>query len=281
MCIRDSRRGDLFDQLVMEFNLQIHNNSHTPTYSRYNAESCIDVVMSRDLPWEVEGWTVLTEHNGSDHRTVTFSMTAESLVDPPSRSWGCVDWPAFTSFLASRSPYLPPNLDQRKLDKLLSKFYYDINLALDKCSKKNSPRRRKNNLWYTDELAGMAKGVANLYKKFRRNTSYRERYRTALKNYRKGIKKARLDSWRKYQESIDSIAKASKYSKVLNSKGRTKLSCLRTANGTLTDPGADTLQRLMEVHFPSSADKQKTSIQNLVKQYIKKPINYLDLVYPH
>ena len=31
----------------------------------------------------------------------------------------------------------------------------------------------------------------------------------------------------------------------------------------------------------SIVGKQKTSIQNLVKQYIKKPINYLDLVYLH
>ena len=186
-------RGDQFDQIIMEFQLQVHNNSHTSTYVRNGASSCIDVTLTRDFPWEID-WAVSENFNGSDHRTISFSTRLAGREDEKVRAWGSINWPEFTQILSNKSPHIPDILDQRKLDKLLAKVYHDINYALDKTSKEVRVRRRKNNLWYTEELSLMSREVAGLYKKFRRSSTYGNKYKTVLKKYRKEIWKARRKS---------------------------------------------------------------------------------------
>ena len=125
----------------MQNNLQIHNNSHEPTYRGYNAQSCIDVVISRDLPLEIENWRVVDTYNGSDHNTVRFRINYWQSDENLSRARNRTDWPKFTEVLSTKKVYIPEFIDQRKLDKLVSKFYYEINSALDKSGKMVGSKR--------------------------------------------------------------------------------------------------------------------------------------------
>ena len=129
------------------------------------------MVLSRDLPWDITNWLVDESYNGSDHRTVRFRIE-ESIEEVKQRSWGSICWSRFTDELSKKVIYIPPKLDQRKLDKLLAKFYGAVNEALDKAGEyKNVRKRRKMNLWYTSELSALRKEVGKAHKQYIRNLS--------------------------------------------------------------------------------------------------------------
>jgi len=77
-CPADDARGDLLANFCASLDLAVCNRGSTPTYTRYNARSIVDVTFVRaDSDWEVIDWRVLSDVGSeSDHCYVAYGLQA-------------------------------------------------------------------------------------------------------------------------------------------------------------------------------------------------------------
>ena len=108
--------------------------------------------------------------------------------------------------------------------------------------------------WYTDDLAEMAKKVRKAYllQRDKPSTLHRQEYLKVQKKYKKACIKARRDSWRSFASQADNVQKMATLNKILQKKQNNKIDILQKTNGALSDPGQDTVQTLLEAHFPAA-----------------------------
>ena len=83
-------------------------------------------------------------------------------------------------------------------------------------------------------------------------------YRVREKSYRKLCRKAKTADWRYMVESQNSRDSINKLRKILEVNSRNALGVLNKPNGSVTEPGNDTLQYLLKAHFPSISETKET-----------------------
>ena len=84
-------------------------------------------------------------------------------------------------------------------------------------------------------------------------------YINALDRYNIAIKKAKIQSWRKYCQGIDKIPSGARFMKILKSDSRNTIRILKRADGSFTMTGQETLKVLLETHFLDSKEVYKLS----------------------
>ncbi|XP_020296446.1 uncharacterized protein LOC109861283 [Pseudomyrmex gracilis] len=85
---------------------------------------------------------------------------------------------------------------------------------------------------------------------FLKNDIHWEAFRSSQQKYSKEIKKSKCKSWRRFCESIESAPEASRLHRILSLDHRPQLGCLKLPTGNVTEKATDTLEHLLEVHFP-------------------------------
>lgn len=93
-------RGSALEDVLMNLDLEIINNSHVPTFRCARGKSCIDLTVTHFLEREVNGWDVDTGYNGSDHSTISYSVTCQATSNTMIRDWDKADWTSFSTTLS-------------------------------------------------------------------------------------------------------------------------------------------------------------------------------------
>ena len=251
-------RGEIFEEFTLSHGLTIENVGDQPTFEviRNNKlfQSCIDVTLSNDGS-NISNWRVDRSYNGSDHNTILFSISTTKPVAQEARLWNKADWPVFRDVLAQTEFHIPTMVNNKKLDKMVALLNHSILLAMNKAVPliriKNKPTPSH---WYTDDLKSLSSKVRAAYDKMRRTMDVNDEdsYKELQVEYRRACKKARRSSWQKFTADTDSIKKMAFLNKILQRQQNNKIDVLVRADGTSTEPGADTLQALVRTHFPKA-----------------------------
>ena len=97
---KDTRRGNMVQWLMVEFNLVLLNEGDVPTFQNANGSSVIDLTMTSPECIElVSSWGVITRANGSDHRTIE----TRYLTQPPEKVMRRSSWRLKRARIMSRS----------------------------------------------------------------------------------------------------------------------------------------------------------------------------------
>ena len=72
-------------------------------------------------------------------------------------------------------------------------------------------------------------------------------------------KQAQTKGWNEFTDSTDSFDKMNVLRKIFEGKSSEKLGTLEKPDGTLTDPGEDTLNLLIQTHFPDATGTTPTT----------------------
>ena len=148
-----NKRGEAVEDFILANNIKIENTGRVPTFNSHLGNSIIDVTLSKNLPFSIKNWKVELNFNGSDHRTITFDLIKEREITQPYRPWHKANWPLFTNKLKTLHVNLPEKITDKKLDKVVSRFYKCIISALDEaCPMTKRRTRDKHNPWFTDEI---------------------------------------------------------------------------------------------------------------------------------
>ena len=257
-----NERGKHFEEFILQYNLKVENRGEAPTYHQFrtngSVDTCIDITLSRNLV-PLHDWRVHSEaFNGSDHKTITWSLPLDMGPKQLIRPWKRADWKVFTNKIAEHDfSEIPQNFTARKADKFLDRIYRVINGALDEaCPKREARPSPLETKWYGNDQRYLFNRTKRRFKAYIRDKSARRRksYISAKRIYSKSCRKAKRASWRKFVEGTPDEFNMAILARIAQRKEKREINTLLKDDNTLTEPGADTIKRLMEAHFPAAVD---------------------------
>ena len=250
-------RGKHFEDFIVRNMLKVENVGDVPTFQCERANSVIDVTLTKKF--SVWNWHVDQEFNASDHNSIYFQLEADPVPEREVRPWQKADWRKFTDTLDKARP-IPERMTCKKLDNELNKLYNDINIALEAaCPKFKAKWKPKKTEWYSDKIAALHFKVKKQYRKAM-STEVRDefdKYETLRKKFRRRCRRAKAITWRKFVVETPGEHKMAVLSRIALHKDRQNLNVLYNTDGSVTEPGLETIDRLAQVHFPQAIPHQQ------------------------
>ena len=238
-----NRRGEEFEEFIIKHGLFVENQGTEPTFSvtRLGKEvsSCIDVTLSRGFGERVNNWRVEERFNGSDHRTLYFDVDMSTEIGGIwRRNWPKTNWKVFADKLENnrRFLYVPENIDEKKLDRMVNKLYKCINLALDEASPMvRGSVGRDHFEWYDEDHKRLSQKVNRAYIKYVKNRSelHYERYKKLALKYKNKCRRDRSRAWKKFSDQLREAKDIARISKALQGKERSAVNLLELPDGSV------------------------------------------------
>lgn len=266
-------RGKLFEEFILSNNLHVENRGVAPTYHAFrrgqNIDTYIDVTLSKGLV-PLSNWRVNdSAFNGSDHHTISWSLPLDLPPRPLIRPWLKAKWAVFSKHISDYEFDIPEELSTRKVEKLLKRWYKVINDALDKaCPKRETKLSPLEMDWYGADLKFLKNRAKRKYLIHRRSSCPRKRkaFVRAKRAYNRACKRGRRESWRMFVEKTPNETNMAALFKIAQRRDRRSINTLVKLDGTLSDPGEETIKMLTDAHFPAAQigtipfkhDKEKT-----------------------
>ena len=256
-----NERGKIFEEFILNNNLHVENRGDTPTYHAFrrgqNIDTFIDVTLSKGLV-PLQNWRVHElSFNGSDHHTITWQVPLSLGVRPLIRPWLKADWKVFTEHIRDYDFHIPETLTTRKIDKLLCRWYKVIGEGLDKACPLRQAKLSPAELdWYGRDqryLKNRAKRKY-LFHKGSACPKRRKAYLRAKKAYGRSCKRAKNQSWRLFVEKTPNESNMAVLFKIAQRRDKRNINTLLNADGSLTNPGAETIKKLTDTHFPAAQE---------------------------
>lgn len=256
-----NERGKIFEEFILNNNLHVENRGETPTYHAFrrgqNIDSCIDVTLSKGhIP--VQNWRVHElSFNGSDHHTITWHVPLEIRDRPLIRPWLKADWKVFTAHIRDYDFHIPETLTTRKVDKLLCRWYKVIGEGLDKACPLRKAKLSPAELdWYGRDQRYLKNRAKRKYLFHKGSTCPKRRkaYIRAKRAYGKSCKRARNQSWRIFVEKTPNESNMAVLFKIAQRRDKRNINTLLKTDGSLTNPGAETIRKLTDTHFPAAQE---------------------------
>ena len=274
-CDETDSRGSQLEEFVITHDLHVLNVGHTPTFqpARYDSASgrygtIIDVTLLLGDRRKVQNWHVKNENFHSDHKMIEMSLVDKKISDPVVQK---VDWNNFLSHLEADLQDLSYNLWCPDIvEKEAKALAAAITNALNKSSF-STPQRPKSARWWSNELQQKWTKVNSLWREsVQRPTDVaKDNYKAAKKALVKDLRRAKRQKWKEFCESIEDPKSMALFNKVLNSSPYQKVGLLKQSDGTFTRSVKDSINLLMNEHFPDSVNvplkghKKRTSTYNL------------------
>ena len=92
------------------------------------------------------------------------------------------------------------------------------------------------------------------------------KYKRTRNRYNYEIRSAKRASWKKFTESLVAVPEISRLQRALRGDRQTRVGAFRLATGELTATMDDSLNHLMDVHFPGSRDCLQPSLEGLSRR---------------
>ena len=254
------------------------------TFESSQAKTIIDITLSAGLSLSVTNWRVDKSLNFSDHNSIVFELQTEMITPKPRRPWHKADWNVFKQELRERSITLRETITEQRMEKALDKFYTNINKALDEACPKEQPKViDKNNPWWTPELQTERKALAKLYKtKCRHPTAVNIAiYKQNKTTFARHCRQAQTKGWNSFTADTDSLEKMNVLRKIMEGHTTNTIGTLEKQDGSITDPGVDTISTLISTHFPDATDTRPTEYHDKIIYLSEVKQANIDWIRPH
>ena len=254
-------RGKIFEEFILRNNLHVENRGDATTYHAFRRgqriDSAINVTLTKDLI-PLHNWRVHDgSFNGSDHHTISWTLPIEMEDRPLIRPWLKADWKVFREHLEDHDFHIPEILTTRKLDKLLWRWYKAVDDALNAACPKRLAKLSPAELdWYGKEQRFLKNRAKRKYQAQKDSTCPKRRkaYVKAKRAYGRSCRKAKKESWRMFVEKTPNESNMSTLFKIAQRRDKRNINTLLNADGSLTEPGAETIRMLTDTHFPAAQE---------------------------
>lgn len=265
-----NERGKDFQELIIQNNLQVENALTFHAFRRGELiSSHIDVTLTKNIV-PLHNWRVWNRSfSGSDHHTITWSLPLELTQRPPIRPWLKAKWGVFSKEVSDFEFEYPENLNSKKIDKLVDRWYKVINEALDKDCLKRPPKPSPAEMdWYGSDHRFLKNRAKRKYLAQADGSCPKKRkaYLKAKKAYSRACKKGRREAWRMFIEKTPDKSNMAALFKIAQKRDKRSINTLIKPDNALTAPGVETIQMLTDTHFPAASK----GIQNIVHYTSKK-----------
>lgn len=252
-------KGEAFTEFCLENNLFLANKGNISTFVRSGdngPQSIIDLtVVTEKMLGLISDWEVCTEHAGSDHRQIHFSIDAPTPDNIMTRAKRRTNWKSFQRQLEmlELTMNLPDTLDSHQLDQAALRFNDILLKAYENSSKIVKKHIRYKQCWFTAKLEEKRAEVNRLKRVADSSKTIlnRGKYIKAKNEYKKAIKAAKREDFRKTVEKLAGVKDYAKLHKFFEQGSVKQICAVETDDGKFTRSIDETLKVLMEKHFPN------------------------------
>lgn len=249
-------RGEGLLEFLSSNNVDICNNGNKATFVNAIREEVLDLTLcSPTISDKIVNWHVSDETSLSDHKHIVFEWVGGKTLRATYRDPKKTNWDQYVQHLQTAITTSPSRIETvselESASALLNETI--INAYNRSCPIKQSSSSR-DVPWWNKKLEGLRKNSRRLFNKAKRTSDWTE-YRRALTEYNNEIRKSKRRSWVQMCESIDSTPIVSRLQKTLSKDHSNDLGNLKRCDGSFTNGPRDTLDLMMETHFPGSVVK--------------------------
>jgi ribonuclease HI len=257
-------RGEYLLDFLNTNNLEILNKGNHPTYRHegLDREEVIDLTFcSTYLKPIICNWHVSKEITLSDHRYIYFGLKTETPTLDSVRIPRLTDWNAYRQSLQLRTETFALNInDTIDLDEHAEKLTSAVIQAFQEGCPVRTRKAKRKVPWWNDKLEKMRRDLRRL-SNHARDSENRQRYKQALTDYNKEIRRSKRSSWRNFCDEVSDLPAASRIKKILCKDHSNGIGTLKKADGNSTESPKESLELLMSTHFPGSIEVERSCFE--------------------
>ncbi|XP_037930262.1 uncharacterized protein LOC119664997, partial [Teleopsis dalmanni] len=256
----DNKRGEYLLDYIMTVGLSIANKGSKPTFINAIREEVLDLTLcTRGIEESIWNWRVSDEVSLSDHQHIRFEIPSISEKQDKVYRPRKTNWLRYRDLVGSENFSLARPLRTREEIELAANHLGEVLLtSFHNSTVAGNASIRGKVPWWNSQLANKRKLVRSLFNRAKRSGSW-EQYRTALTDYNNSIRQSKRASWRSHCDSIDRLPEAARLHKALNKVKTNEVGLLKKPDGSFTTGREDTLEFLLQTHFPGSVSGPPTS----------------------
>lgn len=255
-CNNTNKRGEDLVDFLASTDLHVINRGHQPTFVTATRSEILDITLaSTQLVSRIKSWHVDQQDSMSDHKIIQFEISFK-VFSVPYRNKKKTDWEKYEIIVDEQLATLPLSelLSTNDIEDRVEFITNTLVTSFKKCcSLKRVKPGGRCVPWWSKQLAEL-RIKTRAQQRRARLTSLEEdwdEYRQVRNLYNKLVRKQKRLSWRRYCAAIMSHSDAARLVKLLRSDPLIKLGPLEKSDGSYTKGPEETLDFLLETHFPS------------------------------
>ncbi len=255
-------RGTLVEDFIFGQDLTLENIGNMPTFIGRGTETSIDITLTMNLD-SITNWHVSNKNMFSDHKMICFNLNLASNIPEKTRLYRKTDWKAFRKILEDYQYDLEGTAwDTQRIDNLAQSMTTNIALALDKTSSW-SPRsnKYKSKAFWNEELYALKNKANCLYRKYMKAGSQEnwDNYLTAKHMLQRELRRSKSKTWKDFCTNTKNVTETAQLNKLIHKKENRSIGLMKLDDGTETSNPVETLNLLLDVHFPGSLTMDSTN----------------------
>ena len=258
-----NQRGiDLLDFLLLE-NLIVCNTGSKPTFVVKNRKEVLDITfVNNQMINFIKDWNVSDIEALSDHKAIDFNVDFNPDVNSNNfRNVRKTNWGRFREVLDVNRENSGSIYD---INQSAQALHNDIIDAFNKSCKQVKGRSKGLPSWWTPELTNLKREVARLKRRVDRHSTEarQEEYRISRNNLSYQVKKAKNVGWQRLCNDMTKLDTAAKIQKVMKTGSKQELGSLLKPDGSYTTSTQESLQVLLDTHFPGETNPENEASLN-------------------
>lgn len=248
-------RGELLFEFILLNNLVIKNRGNHPTFFNKLRKEVIDITISNNSDsLKIDKWRVYKQCSFSDHYRILFEIDYPDVKQTPFRNPRKTNWDRFTELVNRKIGDTPEDsldMTTNDIDMKINEFSDILITSYNESCPLSKPPKKANSAWWTPELKSLRSETRRFFNraKFSKSSEDWNIYRQSFNKFKKLIRTAKRDSWTSFCEGIENTNEAARLRKVI-SKEPSIPNFLQRSDGSFTETSKETLELLMETHFP-------------------------------
>jgi ribonuclease HI len=271
----DDRGQNLLD-FISSNSLSIMNTGNKPTFVSLNAtqaSSVIDLTLvSVNSTHLIQNWRVSDNNYNSDHKSIVFEVKLKSHIAAPVYNKRSTNWKLFSEKLETKLIGRDWVIEStHQLEECSSALSTILNETFYECCSLNRRPKHFAKRWVNREIERRSKNVNRLLRRAQKTKrpEHWEAFRRENKIHKKESKKAKIRNWRAFTQEISSIKEASRLQKILETGSKPCIASLKKPDGSYTTTLEETLDLLVQTHFPDCIELEREmdllTVNNLIR----------------
>lgn len=249
-----NQRGEYLLDFIISNNLEILNRGTKPTFQTRNRQERIDVSLaSFGISSQICNWRVDDEPSLSDHKYIQMEI---KRIDKPERVYRNPRNTNWEKYRQDLSLNLTNIKTVTKTITDIEEVCLQLQEAIQTSYHENCAETRQTTSkqkWWNANLEKLRKNTRKLFNKAKKTGNW-EAYQQTLTEYNKEIRKAKIESWKKFCSEVENTSDSARIQKIL-AKGPTEpTGTIEKPDGNFTRNGEETLGLLLQTHFPDSSE---------------------------
>lgn len=275
-CPQSDVRGGHLHDFITSNRLCLMNTGSAHTFHTDTRKSIIDITLAtRKMQRFLSNWKVDSSESHSDHKFIELELPNIPTRVLVTRNKRETDWVRYSRKLERRTARVSWTCNDRVSLDLKAQRLADILMkSYSESSREKLVKARHYMDWYSKGIASERTKLRKLGKiahkaleegRINADTLLTE-YRNKRNKYHRTVDKARRKAWWNKMEEIKLTKETARLQKILENGGSKSIGSLRRGDDSYTCNMQETIELLMQTHFPDCEKQSDTNVTEVPEQ---------------